>query len=442
MQRPSTLSANTTTLGALALVVVACSAPHRFFSTEGAGGGQGAGAAGGGGEDVITTSSSGSSASSSASNSSSTSSTSSGAGGAGGAGGAPPVVVTCLSSDAAQVPELTLQDPRMCVVAVYDAPERFNYDADATFTRRPTWGRHGGPLTVAPSGADVKLERWQVPATPTGTLTKQETTVEAGIPTASVTLHTAAYDVPFFGWTAVAYSNSDFQTAGEIVLIQGAAVATRYPLVNIFSAVGVGSGGSGRLLHLGGSKLGDSASSTYGFFAADTCGGARLVPAGDTSCAPPSVVGTWGSFSTNVAADLDGNVFISMSDFNAGTAAIQGFAASAIGRGAPPTQGDLIMTADGFGSGVAAMAPTRDADGVVVSQSGTLATLGAPTVLSRFYTVDAGTISPVGDATTLLTLSDTSTAPVLFTDDLGQLWAAINIASGTGSRLVVIARRP
>ena len=68
----------------------------------------------------------------------------------------------------------TLDVPELCLVAKYDAPF-----AAASYAP-PTWGRHGGPLTLAqayngPTPTDeLTLTRWAVPTEATGTLTTME----------------------------------------------------------------------------------------------------------------------------------------------------------------------------------------------------------------------------------------------------------------------------
>ena len=99
-----------------------------------------------------------------------------GQGGAGGSGSA------CLDG-AVAAPWFTLQTDELCVVEAHHAAVLVGYDPNANFYLRvPTWGRHGGPLTLTPvDDGTITLSRWAVPSDPQGELVGSDTVVDAGL---------------------------------------------------------------------------------------------------------------------------------------------------------------------------------------------------------------------------------------------------------------------
>lgn len=360
-----------------------------------------------------------------------------GAGGEGGAGGQGGGAPTCLEASAFAT-LFTLAQPSLCAVAIYEA--------DAMIVQSfqtPTWGAHGGPLTMkAIDGGEVTLERWSLPAGPSGKLTKVDTQVDAQIP-AGAFAGSAAVDLPFYGWTAIDWSGAFPDTLGEVILIKGAKVEKRYPVNGAFALGGVASAADeGRLLLTGLSTVGDPAAGTNGLYAADTCGDAAmpsLLPGGNPACKAPIEVAAWGDASGPIAVDHDGNVFALTSSFS-GDQEARGFASASIAAGAPATDGSKLFTLPGFGSALAALAPKGAAKGLVAFQPFDGMTFAAEDVIGQQFSVAAGAIEPEGAPAALIKPVTAGTALALFTDDQERLWVAVPTAAGT--TFVVLGRAP
>ena len=267
-------------------------------------------------------------------------STSSGTGGAGGAGGSTASSAsgtggsapTCLDASAiADV--LKIMDPALCAIARYDASEELGFNA-------PSWGAHGGPLTVrAKMDGTFDLVRWTAPADPKGALTKQEANVDGKIPMGAY-LGGQAVDLPFFGWTALAWTGAFPDLTGEL-LEKGSTVDKRYATNGAYAISGASAANmQGRLLLTGLSTVGDANKSANALSAADTCGTTAqpsLLPGMDATCKAPITIATWGDSSGPVAVDRAGNAFVVMSSFD-DTQEARGFDAASIARGSAPTE--------------------------------------------------------------------------------------------------------
>lgn len=370
-----------------------------------------------------------------------------GVGGAGGAGGGV-VAADCLDA-AAHDDYFTVEDASLCVVAAYTADVQLGYDAVDGYSRMPTWGRHHGPLTLSPNGAKVTLERWKVPATATGALTKQTSTAAANIP-AGTFLGAQAIDLPFFGWTAVSYAGAYPATQGELVLLREGAVDARYAVNGLFGAAAIVATGGGRVLHSGLSALADATNSTNGLYAAAPCGDGssaaerRLLPEGSAACASPALIAAWGESSGPVAVDSKGNAFAAMANFSSGDQETRGFSAATIGSDGAASGGDVLLDLEGFGMSLAAIAPTSTTSGLLAFQASDGATYEALDVVAQRYTVADGEVvpaSPVDAPKTLLKITHADTAVRMFTDDQDRLWAGVD-RSGGGTIFFVIAPKP
>ena len=293
-----------------------------------------------------------------------------------------------------------------------------------------SWGRHGGPLGFE-SGADVSLVRWKLPTGRTGplTATKQKVTVP-DVPTGSF-WNGGAIDLPFFGWTAFAYTGA--ASAGELILTDSAGKLTRYFMKGLYgnAALAVTGGTGGRLLYTGLSTLSLTAvtgARDAGLWAADSCGTAsapRLLAATDTSCKDPTKIGTWQNGDSGlVTRDPAGNVFAMLStvDFADSTKSFyeaRGFPASTVARGAAPTAGTAVITLNG--TYVSAMA----ADGkALYFQPNDGKTYEAQDVKAIAYAVDTA-VKPSGSPTTFLAFKKAGTVVDLFVDDSGALWVGV-----------------
>jgi hypothetical protein len=313
----------------------------------------------------------------------------------------------------------TLQDTTKCVVG--------QYTVAGTGLNGLTWGRHGGPLGLDGSTAtSPSIVRYQVPATATGTLTvaKQALT----IPTLPSTLYwgSQAVDLPFFGWTAIAYTGNGAGFPGELVMVDGSASLTRYNVNGLFSMNAVGLSG-GRLLYTGLSAIGTTATTTNvgALYAADACGTAtvtpRLVPGGDATCKAPQQLATWKSGTSGpVTKDLNENVFAVLETFG-GDEEIRGFERSTIAHNGAATAGNTVATITGGGTEMAADGKT------VFFQPTDNATYAALDVVAVDYTVDSAAKKVTGVAAPrgFLKLVTAGTAVSLVADGVGRLWVVV-----------------
>jgi hypothetical protein len=330
---------------------------------------------------------------------------------------------------------LTVASTNLCVVAIYDA------EVDLGYSMAPTWGRHGGPMTAdLGANGDVEVTRWELPAAPTGELTRMTTKIPVGVPMTAFP-GAQAIDAPFFNWTAVSWAGAFPSIEGEVVLTDGAAIEARYDVQSLFSGVAIGdASGQGRFLYTALSPLEDPTVGKSALYAADSCGtkamSPRLLPEGDASCGPPIKVAAWGDSSGPIAADRDGNVFAVLSSFGSGDQEARGFAATVIKRGAPPVAGDTLLKLPGYGMSLAALAPHEGWPGLLAFQPSDMS--GALDVVGLEYSVTGGAIKPEGSAGTLLKLAKPGTSVALISDDQDRLWAGCPESGRT--RYLVLAR--
>ncbi len=371
------------------------------------------------------------------------SSTTTGTGGAGGAtttgsGGGGAGGVTCLDPSAS-ASFFTLSDPSFCVVAIYET------DTSLGFADSPTWGAHGGPLTLqtGKSEGTVDLLRWKLPAGTTGKLTAEVTHLDAMIPPKTF-LGGQAFDLPFFGWTAFSWTGAFPNTQGEILLVKGATVDQRYPVNGAFALAGGATDPEhGRLLYAGLSALADAATNSNGLYAADSCGTSAkpaLLPGPDPTCKAPLAISTWGEASGPVAVDRDGNAFAVMSSFSSGTQEARGFTASTVARGQGATDGTKLFTLPGFGSSIAALAPTAKAAGVVIFQPFNPTTYEAEDVIAQAYSVASATLKAEGSPATFIKPAKSNTSLSLMRDADDRLWVGVPVTGG--STFAVLAHTP
>ena len=362
---------------------------------------------------------------------------SNGSGGSGGSGGG---AAGCL--DASVLADLfSIEAADVCAVAIFDAA------VDLGFTAVPTWGRHGGPMTVAPSpGSDGSLDvtRWEVPAGALGSLKPAIQTIPAGVPQGAFA-GAQAIDLPFFSWTAVSWAGAFPSIEGEVILANGTSIEQRYDVQSLFAGVGVAAGsGQGRLLYTGLSPLEDSAVSKSALYAADSCGAEaampRLLPNGDAMCGPPIEVAAWGESSGPIAADRDGNVVAVMSSFSTGDQEARGFAASTVARGEPATPGDPLFKLPGYGMSLAALAPeAQGAPGLIAFQPSD-GMAGPLDVIGQRYAASGATLTPEGGVFPLLKLAKPATSLTLLTDEDNRIWVGVPVSGAT--RFVVLGRAP
>jgi hypothetical protein len=311
-----------------------------------------------------------------------------------------------------------LQDATKCVVG--------QYTVAGTGLNGLTWGRHGGPLGLdGTTAASPSIVRYQVPATATGTITAAKQALT--IPSLPATMYwgSQAVDMPFFGWTAIAYTGNGAGFPGELVLVDGSANLTRYNVNGLFSMNAVGLSG-GRMLYTGLSTIGTTASTTNvgALYAADACGTAsvtpRLVPGSDATCKAPQQIAAWKSGTSGpVTKDVNENVFAVLETFGA-EEEIRGFERSAIAHNAVGTAGNTVATITGGGTEMAADGKT------VFFQPTDNATYAALDVVAVDYTVDSTAKKVTAAAQrSFLKLVTAGTGVSLVADGVGRLWVVV-----------------
>jgi hypothetical protein len=382
----------------------------------------------GGDDDALTTSTS-SSSSSSSGGSGAMGGGGSGATGGGGMGGATP---TCLDATEYEA-TFSLEIAELCLLARYDAPLSVSsYNA-------PSWGRHGGPLTLQQTFAgptptdEISLTRWSPPNASTGTLTAPETIVviDTGIVGVNPFFAGVAIDMPGDSVTYVGWA--DGTLVGEVLAIEGDVVVGRHDNAGYFGAAGWDSGNDRRLLISALSPLDDNAVGTSGIYAADWQG---------MGMATSSTIDTWGLANGPVTMDADGNAFAVMTDFNTGNQSLRGWTATAIGPGAPAAPGAELWNIAGFGSSLAAMAASDDADGLVFFQAQTFSNeLVNEDVLVQPFGLAGDSIVSTGPASVGIDFVDDNTEASLMTDDQGRLWVGVGDGMG-GAIFFVLGRIP
>jgi hypothetical protein len=176
-----------------------------------------------------------------------------GEGGAGGGGGG------CLPASA-HAADFALAGDTLCVVQRVEAPGLFLEPYGAS----PSWGRHGGLLTLLPDTGGVTLVRWSLVD---GALLGDDTDVAVpGLP-ANAFVGEQAVDLPGTNATAFAWTGSDFFNEGGLVVASGSTVTSK--LVTGAGGLATSALGTGRLFHAGLSAIGGAAVATVGLYAAD-----------------------------------------------------------------------------------------------------------------------------------------------------------------------------
>ena len=234
----------------------------------------------------------------------------------------------------------TIADSSFCAVAVYTAPESIGYQA-------PTWGSHGGPLVVQKAaGTGVTLERWTAPTGTTGTMTVQTTPVAAALP-AGTFLGAQALDLPFFGWTAISWTNPSPTITGQFEMIASGAIATTYTAERTVQRGRRGCGlvAGSALLHRS-FAAGHADDQHERLCTRRTPARRRCRLSGRGQVARHSaLVAGWGDSTGPVATDSNGDVFAVMTVVHElGNQEARGFLASSVARGSAATTGVTLFT--------------------------------------------------------------------------------------------------
>ncbi len=380
-----------------------------FVACTDAGEGDATGGAGGGGTQAAT------STGGPASTTGTTTSTATGTGGAG----------ACLPASATAA-AFTIATKDLCAVASYAAPD-FVIDPVGAV---PTWGRHKGPLTssIITGGAtdEVHVERWGV----SGNMLVKSETVVSGVTQIPATGFAGAQtvDLPFGNLTAISWSGQDFQHEGGVVLLDATSVANDYLATGVYGTAVLGSAQSARLFYTGLSSLDGPTNGVTGLYAADFANGVL-----GTSQA----VATWGEATGPVAIDSAGNVLAMNTKFSDGTQELRAFPAASVAPGQAPTAGQTLLSTDGYGNTMAAVAPKGASPGLAIFQPETGASGMHGDALVVRYTVSGSTVTEAGHEA-ILTLTTADTALTLMTDDQDRVW--VGAPSAQGSVFYVLAR--
>jgi hypothetical protein len=352
---------------------------------------------------------------------SSTSSAAGGAGGAGGEGGG----AACLPG-AMTAAYFTIQGDELCAVERVDAEALVLTPYGTT----PTWGRHGGPLTLVVADPILRVQRWTASGSSLS-LSAEDAFPAPMVPSGAfwgpmvVDAMAATEEVSVAAWTG-----ANFQTEGGLV-VMGNDNSVSVGALGVF---GLGARGS-RLLWTGISPAG---STTAGPAAMHRGGVGPLGMTFDVT--DDGTVAAWADATGPLVFDAGDNAFAVMTAL-AGTQELRGFAAADIEAGDPPTAGVTLGTLDGFGDALAAVAPAGSDPGLVVMQPNDGTSFAHLDVVAIPYSIDAGAIVAAGGASTLLALATADTNVTLMTDDTGRLWVgAANAEGGMGSVFFVLDR--
>ncbi len=324
----------------------------------------------------------------------------------------------------------TLTEKSLCVVEKHVAAFTVGFDKDFNEVA-PSWGRHGGPLTLAQSGSEVTLTRWKASGDATSALVVDSTVgpIDLGI-AANEYVNRGAVDLPFLDATALGWASFG-KPDGELILLDASAVATRFDAEGLFALVGLAGDTKDRFVYSGLSPVGAPGANSVALYTADICGKA-LCASGTES------VHTEGDASGPVAVDEAGNVIAVFPDLAKNTQSMRGFAAAAIAPGSMKPTSEELFSRPGAGASLAAIAPTDDASGYAFFQP-TLSFEYKNLIVQR-YTADAelATDGPAHDA---LIPTKPNTDLRIFTDDTGRLWVGIATDAAKGeSTFFVLAR--
>lgn len=361
--------------------------------------------------------------SSSTTTSSSSSTSSAGGGGAGGGdgggGGAGGGAGACLPESVHQA-DFALAGDTLCVVERVDAPGLFVEPYGAA----PSWGRHGGLLTLLPDQGGVTLIRWSVVD---GALLGDDTDVAvAGLP-GDAFIGEQAVDLPGTSATAFAWTGSDFFNEGGLVVATGSGVSSK--LLTGGGGLAASATGGGRLFHAGLSAIGGAAVATVGLYAADLAGG---------GVADGAVVEAWGLATGPTAVDADGHVLSIQTDYLEETQELRLYAAADVAPGSGAAVGTALAVLPGYGDALAVMAPSGARPGLVFLQRNEGA-LGAHRDVELLrYTPGQAVSTPATSAETVIDLAAEDTNVTLTIDDQERLW--LGVPRDDGAVFYVLAR--
>ena len=340
-----------------------------------------------------------------------------GQGGQGGQGGSEPSV-ECLGKEVYEA-HFALKVDSLCVVASYTASHAQGYP------NWPSWGRHGGLLTLqqlsSPQDA-FTLTRFGQPTGPSGAMDeKVSASLGLNLSISPLYLNSKALDLANSDATVVGYDvfgSSD----GELVIVNASSVLERHDVNGIYDyAMLAAKNEVGRLLYTALTPL-DSATSPAkaGLYAADIC-------KGQTGFCGKETLFQSGDATGPVVVDAAGNAFALFPNLANSTQQLRGFLGAKVAFKSPATPGTELASVAGTGSELAALAPIKeDGDGYLLFQPNDSNFVAQDPIVVAYKT-DGGSI--VGTAPEVgVDLVAEGAGVHLLNDDKGRIWLGV----GTG----------
>jgi hypothetical protein len=328
---------------------------------------------------------------------------------------------TCLDpKDYESVVKIT--DSSLCIVAMYTAAMHVGFDASFAETS-PTWGKHNGPLTMAASGANVTLTRWDVPNGATGALApKVGKAIDAAVPQGTF-FNAAANDLLYGGFNLTVVGWSQFGgTAGEAILLNepSSKVEDRHNVTGFYGLAAFGGANKRRWLTASFSAVGKPEKGAAGVYVQDSCDGKVTTHSLDVL----------GDASGPVALDDQGNFFAIYPSIAKGTQSLRGYSAASVTMCQAPGAGEELFSIKGSGGALAAKAPSGASDGYVLFTPGMLVgnTYTYQNVIAQRYAVTGGKVVKKGepaDAIAATTKPQGGADIRLMLDDKGRIWASL-----------------
>lgn len=310
----------------------------------------------------------------------------------------------------------------LCIVEVYDAPG-FTEDSAS-----PTWGRHGGLLTVSatPSGttADLAISRWSVSGT---TLTRTVSTSNVGpitLPATFSPLVDAPFDSSFIAWTGASESEGGAFTTSDTAMqkaFTGAGITS-------FAFGPPDSLGDVRLFYTGFSPLDGPSANAPSLYAAD-------FHADGTPIGASMPLATWGIKPGRVTVDRAGHVIALQPTHPNGGYELRGFKAEDVKPGAPAVPGKKMIDLANVPDVLVAIAPSGSEPGLALVQEGINDSWLAIAVT---YKVDVLLASDGAEGGINAGAADER--PLLTVDPAGRLWVGIRSLEGPGRVFFVLDR--
>ncbi len=259
----------------------------------------------------------------------------------------------------------------------------------------------------------------------------------AGALPAGTFLGAQALDLPFFGWTAISWTNPFPDSTGQFEMHTADSIHAHYNVNGPYGVAAVPAASSlGRLLYTGLSPLGMPTTSVPGLYAADACSSPAEALGTGTGCSDSALVAAWGDSLGPVVTDSNGDVFAVMPTVASHTQEARGFLASSIARGAAATAGVSLFTMAGSAVSLAALSPSAGDPGLVIFQPQDSSYTPLDVVEQKFTA--SSSLVAMGTPTNLLTVVPGQGLAFLV-DGSQRLWVAV---SGTSSTTyVVLARR-